>query len=365
MGWAEKLPSGRYRAVYRDKHGHKRSAGILTSKDIGRRKAAAKEDAERENPSRPTPATTWSEWLPRWTLLRTVEEGTQKIDTQRINKHLVPKWGSWLLTDITQPDVQEWVVGLSKTLAPTTVDKCYRLLSGSMKAARMAKLIAESPCVDIKLPKPGPSPERHLEDEEVNGLRDPLEPIDQLIVDVLLGTGMRMGEAQGLHKEHIDLKRQTVTIEWAWDKAARRMKAPKDHERRVIPIGPTLTKTLAAVIKRDGLGTPAPVPYVSGRTVRSGLLLAHTDNRPFDQDNFRDRFVAAARVAWVGEGDDRRRIGKVRPNDLRHTYASRLVRAKVPLDQVQLLLGHASVRTTQRYARQGESQWPDVRKTLG
>ncbi|MFE3029639.1 tyrosine-type recombinase/integrase [Nocardia tengchongensis] len=67
----------------------------------------------------------------------------------------------------------------------------------------------------------------------------------------------------------------------------------------------------------------------------------------------------------MGEGDDRRRLGKVRPNDLRHTYASRLVRAKVPLDQVQLLLGHASVRTTQRYARQGESQWPDVRKTLG
>ncbi|QIS10761.1 tyrosine-type recombinase/integrase [Nocardia arthritidis] len=365
MGWAEKLPSGRYRGVYRDKDGHKQSAGIFTTKDIARRKATAKEDEVRESPSRPVPELEWGRWLPRWQAQRTVEEGTSKIDNQRINKHLVPRWSGTLLTEITQPDVQEWVVDLSKTLAPTSVEKCYRLLSGSMKAARKAKLITESPCVDIDLPKPGPSPERHLEDEEIAALRDPLEPFDQLIVDVLLGTGMRMGEAQGLHKEHIDLKRKTISIEWAWDKAAKRMKAPKDHERRVVPIGRTLTKTLAAVIERDGLGIPAPVSYVSGRTVRSGLLLAHVDNRPFDQDNFRDRFEAASRVAWVGEGDGRRRLGKVRPNDLRHTYASRLVRAKVPIDQVQLLLGHASVRTTQRYARLGESQWPDVRKTLG
>lgn len=69
---------------------------------------------------------------------------------------------------------------------------------------------------------------------------------------------MRMGEAQGLHKEHIDLKRKTISIEWAWDKATKRMKAPKDHERRVIPIGDSLTKILAAAIKKNGLGQPAP-----------------------------------------------------------------------------------------------------------
>ncbi|MFI6215920.1 tyrosine-type recombinase/integrase [Nocardia brasiliensis] len=365
MGWAEKLPSGRYRGVYRDKDGVKHSAGIFATKDIARRKATKKEDDERENPSRPLPAITWGMWLPRWTALRTVEEGTQRIDTQRINKHLVPKWGNVLLTDITQSDVQEWVAELRSTLAPTSVEKCYHLLSGSMKSARKANLVHESPCVDIDLPKAGPTPERYLEDEELAALRDPLDSLDQLIVDVLEGTGMRMGEAQGLHKEHIDLKRKLISVEWAWDKAAKRMKAPKDHERRLIPIGTKLTAVLTAVIRRDGLGSPAPVPYVSGRSVRSGLLLAHVDQRPFDQDNFGKRFQAAVRVAWVGEGDDRRRLGKVRPHDLRHTYAGRLVRAGVPLQQVQKLLGHASIRTTQRYASLGESQWDDVREVLG
>ncbi|MFE3105059.1 tyrosine-type recombinase/integrase [Nocardia tengchongensis] len=197
-------------------------------------------------------------------------------------------------------------------------------------------------------------------------LRAPLDTLDALIVDVLLGTGMRVGEAQGLHKEHIDLQRRTISIEWAWDKAGRRLKPPKDFERRVIPIGESLTNTIATVIRRDGLGDASPVPYVDdGRKVRSGLLLAHVDGRPFDQDNFKKRFDAATRVAWVGDGEDKRRLGKVRPHDLRHTYAGRLVRSGIPLQQVQKLLGHASIRTTQRYASLGDSQWALVRLVLG
>ncbi|WP_328411110.1 tyrosine-type recombinase/integrase [Nocardia sp. NBC_00403] len=85
-------------------------------------------------------------------------------------------------------------------------------------------------------------------------MHEPLEAADRLIIDVLIGTGMKMGEAQDLHKEHIDLERKTISIEWAWDKAARRVKPPKDHEKRVIPIGDTLTKLRTTVIKRDGLG---------------------------------------------------------------------------------------------------------------
>ncbi|MEU7140864.1 tyrosine-type recombinase/integrase [Nocardia sp. NPDC046473] len=365
MGWAEKLPSGRYRGSYRDANGRIRSAGVFTNRDVARRKATAKEDEERENPARPVPVMTWGQWLPKWKALRTVEEGTQKIDDQRIGKHLTPKWGSELLREIEQHDVQEWVAELRSVMAPTSVEKCYHLLSGSLKAARKAKLITDNPCHDIDLPKPGPSPERFLEDEEYMALWEPLEDMDRLIADVLVGTGMRMGEAQGLHKEHIDLKRKTISIEWAWDKAVHRLKSPKDHEKRIIPIGDTLTKTLTAVIRRDGLGQPAPVRYVAGRAVRSGLLLAHIEGRPFDSDNFRNRFQAASRVAWVGEGDEKRRLGKVRPNDLRHTYASRLVRAGVPIQQVQKLLGHASLRTTQRYASLADSQWESVRGVLG
>lgn len=61
-----------------------------------------------------------------------------------------------------------------------------------------------------KLPKPRPSPERRLEDAEFAALRELLDNFDQLVVDVLVATRMRMGEAQGLHKAHTDLKRKVV-----------------------------------------------------------------------------------------------------------------------------------------------------------
>ena len=44
---------------------------------------------------------------------------------------------------------------------------------------------------------------------------------------------------------------------------------------------------------------------------------------------------------------------------------SRLVRTQVPLQHAQKLLGHASIRRTQRYASLADSQWENVRSILG
>ncbi len=47
---------------------------------------------------------------------------------------------------------------------------------------------------------------------------------------------------------------------------------------------------------------------------------------------------------------ERAGIGKVRIHDLRHTFASFLVKEGVPLYEVSTLLGHSDVRITQKYA---------------
>ncbi len=44
MPWAEKLPSGKYRALYRDARGKRRSAGTYTHKAEAVRKAGAAEE---------------------------------------------------------------------------------------------------------------------------------------------------------------------------------------------------------------------------------------------------------------------------------------------------------------------------------
>jgi site-specific recombinase XerD len=43
-------------------------------------------------------------------------------------------------------------------------------------------------------------------------------------------------------------------------------------------------------------------------------------------------------------------------HQLRHTFASRLIAADVPVTSVQKLLGHQSLRTTQLYVHLADSQ---------
>jgi len=261
--------------------------------------------------------------------------------------------------------VQKWIAKLQKEgLKPSTVIKCYHLLSASMKAAVKARVISVNPCSGIDLPKIGPMPEKYLEPDELDSIKSSMDDFDVFAVDLLVGTGMRLGEALGLHWESVDIDRKEIRIEWAYDPVARVMKAPKDYQRRTIPIGPSLLKALKSRQDTD-LGARPPLTYPSKTRVHSGLVLAHTDGRPVDSSNFRHRFAASVRIAWVGSPKHRRKVGHVRLHDLRHTYASRLLRAGVPLEEVSRLMGHASITTTMRYAHLAQSNWGSVRKALG
>jgi integrase/recombinase XerD len=61
-----------------------------------------------------------------------------------------------------------------------------------------------------------------------------------------------------------------------------------------------------------------------------------------------DRFAAARAVKAVGGQAGLR--PPAHPHLLRHTLVSQLLAAGVPVREVQLLAGHASLATTQRYA---------------
>ncbi|MCU1646390.1 MAG: hypothetical protein JWN03_6665 [Nocardia sp.] len=370
MAWAEKLPSGRYSGVYRDATGAKsRLPGTYARKEEAKRQAAAQEVGERDTPTpREAKTLTWGEWEKRWQAARIVVKSTDRSDQGRLRDHVRPRWQKTPLRDITPDVIQQWVTDLSKAgMAASTVAKCYYLLSSSMKAAQRARVVTVNPCKGITLPKAGPMPDRYLDSSEVSAIDASLSEFDKLVVGVLLGTGMRLGEAMGLHWENVDLKRRLVSIEWSYDPVAQDMKDPKDHERRSIPIGATLTKLLDSHLSQVGIGkrAPAPVSYPRNAHVHTGLVLAHTEGRPFDPSNLRTRFDASVRIAYVGKGRGRHQIGHVRLHDLRHTYASRLLEHGVPIHEVSRLLGHASISTTQRYAHRAKTQWDQVRDALG
>lgn len=64
---------------------------------------------------------------------------------------------------------------------------------------------------------------------------------------------------------------------------------------------------------------------------------------------FRDRPVKSMKTAF-NRARERAGLTDVRFHDLRHTFASRLVQAGIPLYEVMHLTGHKSLEMVQRYA---------------
>ena len=366
MAWAQELPSGRWRAVYRDANGRQKSAGTHPRKRDAEMAGAREEGISRNDP-KVVSDMTWAEWEPIWWASRTVEESTKRTDMSKLVHHVRPRWEGTRLSDIERSDLQAWVAELgSSGVGANTVQKCIRVMSGSLNAAVVAGKLEKNPCKGVTLPKEKPSPERFLSRDEAEAVRDGLYGFDRFIFDVLLGTGCRWGEAVALHWDHVDLENRRIEVAMSYDRGpgAHFFKATKGHAKRWLPIGDTLARTLSEQLDRVGYGDAPAMDYRVTKP-RHALLLGNAEGRPWDGAYFSHRLSAAGRVAKVGSGNRARKVGHVRPHDLRHTYASWLVQANVPIQEVQKLLGHQSLVTTQRYARLGSTQWDAVRGVLG
>ncbi|MCF8784176.1 tyrosine-type recombinase/integrase [Rhodococcus ruber] len=369
MAWTRQLPSGRYQGMYRDAAGRIRSAGTFDRKKDAMNAAATKEQSEQLSPTSAEAARlTWGDWEPRWLAARRVAPGTLARDQLRLAKHVRPRWENTRLRDITAHQIQTWLRELEDTgLSPSTVTKCFHLLSSSLRAAVHARLLTTSPATGVKLPKQGQHLDRFLTDAELGELLYELDPPDVLVVELLVGTGLRLGEALGLHWESVDLLARTLRVTRSWDSVGRTMKPPKSWQQRTVPISQRLAKMLQDELTARGPGTPADVAYDPKVTARTGLVLrGRRGNNPLDGAKLRVRWERAfthanARLAT----DGREEITAARLHDLRHTYASRLVQAGVPILAVKDLLGHQSVLTTQRYSHLANSQWDAVRAVLG
>ena len=140
----------------------------------------------------------------------------------------------------------------------------------------------------------------------VNHAADHLLPLIRFAVD----TGGRRAELLGLDWRQVDLARKRVVF-----------LNTKNGEDRTV----RLCDRACAVLASRGPKEKGPVFTYKGKAIRS----------------VRTSFIAARKAAGL---DD------VRFHDLRHTFASRLVQAGVPLYDVGQLMGHKSLEMVQRYA---------------
>lgn len=370
MAWTRKLKSGRYSARYRGADGVVRPVpgGPWAHKREAEREAGAAEAASRALGWRDPKAAgrTWRDWCAQWWPSRGVAASTDRSDVGRRDNHLMPRWGDVPLIDITRQDVKDWAAELRDGpddeggLAPGTVIQVVGLFSRSLRGAVDAEVLPYNVADKLKLPKPAPGKERFLTREQVYKLLDELDGPHLAMTKLLVGTGMRWGEAAGLHGERVHPARRVVDVIEAFDSTAYKVSPlPKDKQIRTVPVPAWID--LSSLEQDDGGPRDADDDGTCGYEHTEGhcpgrLLVTTASGTIMDYWNYQKVFKAAVAAADIGH---------VRIHDLRHTYASWLLQGGRSLAEVGDLLGHASPLTTQRYARLGEIASEDVLDALG
>lgn len=340
MAWARRLPSGRYQAQYRDSAGRVRTVegGTYSHKAQALRVAGDAEEAARSLGWRDPDAAriTWAAWCTAWWPTRDVETSTRRTDESRRDVHLLPRWGDVPLADITRHDVKAWAAQLIiDGLARSTTQRIIHLLSGSLTAAMDAEILPSNPAARITLKGELPGLEHYLTHAEYATIASHLHDEHRAVADLLVGTGIRWGEAAGGHLHRYDRERRLFRVVEAWSEKGRYVKAyPKGRASRIVPVPDWVD------IRPGVRGERCGYEHAGG-ICRSGLLIVTGNGGIVDHSKFSRAFAAAVAAADVGP---------TRVHDLRHTYASWLLQGGTSLARVGQLLGHTSPVTTQRYA---------------
>ncbi len=164
-------------------------------------------------------------------------------------------------------------------------------------------------------------------------------PMNRAFYTVVYGLGLRLGEARHLAPADIDSQRMCV-----------RIRDGKGGVSRSVPLPETVLRVMRAHWKTHRnpvLLFPAP-----GRTGLAGPTARHPVSETTVQGALR-RTV------------QRLKVGKhVHPHTFRHSYATHLLEAGVPIRHVQQCLGHRSLVTTMIYLHVTETGQNQSREKL-
>jgi integrase len=215
MGSIKKRPNGMWRARYRDPQGREHAHHFERKVDAERWLVGVEQSKLVGNYIDPNAGkVTFKVYAEEWRKLQVHREGTATSVEQHLRLHIYPSIGDRPLAAIRQSEVQALVKRISKTLAPSTVGVVYSRVSAVFRAAVRDRIIAATPCVEVKLPKvPPASVLEVLSTDQVKALAAAVPDRYRALVIAHAGLGLRPGELFGLRVDCVDFLRRTVRVE--------------------------------------------------------------------------------------------------------------------------------------------------------
>jgi integrase/recombinase XerD len=242
-------------------------------------------------------------------------------------------------TDLTRDHLIEYILYLKeREYASATVARKVAAMKSFCHFLLRTGVISEDPAEDLDSPRVKKQLPHTLSTEEVDQLlalpaeggRTPKALRDAALLELLYATGMRVSEVAHLTLDDLDLESGTVRC------------VGKGSKERVMPLYPKAVESLQEYLEkgRDEL-------LSAGTTSAPG---AHRDERTLFLNPRGEQLTRQG--LWLIIKGYARELGledRVTPHTLRHSFATHMLDGGAGLREVQKLLGHANISTTQVY----------------
>ena len=227
--------------------------------------------------------------------------------------------------------------------APTTVARKQAAIKsffkhlaskGSIKSNPAEDLA--SPHVDRNLPHTISTSDADRLFREINQVNKSPEALrDRAMMQLLSATGLRVGEMVALNMNDLDLASGMVTPGGA--------STPGGKSRRVAIGSASTVDTLREYLDKGR--------HALSGSAKGGASLATQGNEPLFLNHRGQRLTRQGFWLILKRYAKAAGLSEISPHTLRHSFAARKVDAGADMRDLQQMLGHASISTTQVYAR--------------
>lgn len=256
-------------------------------------------------------------------------------DLEQFRTHLfsVEKRDDFPLAQIDRLTIREWMASLHGDHQKTSVARKlaslrtffqFLIREGKLES-NPAKLVA-TPKIERKMPN-------HLSMEdavrfiETPDISTDLGRRDRAILEFLYATGIRVGELVGIDINDVDFRERMVRV------------TGKRKKQRIVPFGEPAAQALVLYLEQTRPIFLAGAPEAE----RDNALFLHRRG-----GRLTTRSVGRMIDKYIKMCAD---IHDISPHSLRHTFATHLLDSGADLRDIQELLGHARLSTTQIYTQ--------------
>lgn len=283
-----------------------------------------------------------------------VKLNTFLVQERNVRLNIIPRWGNYRLKDITRLEYQQWINELREKYSEGTVRRIHSIFASAINdAIHEFGILRENPLQKIKIAKDESEDAGKIKFFTVDELNQFLAAcvpakhakyqhsrMHQALFTLLARTGLRIGEALALTWDDIDLTKGTLSVNKTLIYPLNtdpRVTTPKTRSSiRTIRLDPETTR----VIKEYRVNQKETILRYGFQRSDLNLVFHGPDGKWLRINVVRQ---------YMKEVCKRVGLPQLSPHALRHSHAVHLLEAGAPIKYVAERLGHATIKTTEKY----------------